>query len=68
MEKAICQLTKEDGSPFAIMARVSKALRKSGVSREQIENYRARAMAAGNYNQLLQESMKVLESYGIDYE
>ena len=50
-------LTKIDGSAFSVMASVSKALRRNGVSKEEIDQYKKESMS-GNYNHLIQTAMK----------
>lgn len=47
------QLTGQDGNAFFILGRVSKALRRAGVSQEEIESFRAEA-TSGDYDHLLQ--------------
>lgn len=47
------QLSGEDGNAMAIMGRVSKALRRAGVSREECDAFREEA-TSGDYDQLLQ--------------
>lgn len=51
------QLTGEDGNAFAIMGAVSKALRRHGVSVEEITAYQQESMS-GDYNNLLQTAMR----------
>ena len=51
------QLAGEDGNAFAILGRVSKALRRGGVSREDITTYQAEA-TAGDYDHLLRTTMR----------
>lgn len=45
-----------DGNAFMIMARVSSALRKAGVSQEEIDEYR-RESKSGNYDHLIQTAL-----------
>ncbi len=47
----------EDGNAFAIIGRVSKALRKAGADKEYIDQYHAEAMS-GDYDNLLCVTMK----------
>lgn len=54
------QLVGEEGNAFTIMGRVAKAMRRAGLSKEQIEEYQAEAMA-GDYNALLATTMKYVE-------
>jgi len=51
------QLTGEDGNAFAIMGAVGKALRRAGVSKEEIDQFNKEAMS-GDYDNLLQTAMK----------
>ena len=50
-------LTGEDGNAFAIMGRVTAALRRAGVDKAEIESYMKEAMG-GNYDHLIRISMK----------
>lgn len=54
------RLTGQDGNAFAILARVSNAMRKAGVTREEISEYRKQA-TSGDYNNLLQVTMQWVE-------
>ena len=47
----------EDGNAFAVMGRVSQALRRGGVSREEIDAYRKES-TSGDYDNLLRTAMK----------
>lgn len=51
------QLVGEDGNAFAIMGAVSKALRRAGVPKEEIDQYRAESMS-GDYDNLLSVAMQ----------
>lgn len=53
-------LTGHDGNAFAILARVSNAMRNAGVPREEISEYRKQA-TSGDYNNLLQVTMQWVE-------
>jgi hypothetical protein len=53
-------LVCEDGNAFAILGKVSKALRNAGVTREEIDTYVDEA-TAGNYDQLLRTTMRWVE-------
>lgn len=55
------QLSGEDGNAFFIMGRVAAALRKAGVSAEQIAEYRRVAMS-GDYDNLLRVTMQWVET------
>lgn len=50
------QLTGQDGNAFAIMAKVSSALRKESISENEIEQYLAESMS-GDYDALLRTAM-----------
>ena len=50
------QLTGNDGNAWAIMGAVSKALRKGGVSAEEIEKY-TNESTSGDYDNLLVTAM-----------
>ena len=51
------QLTGEDGNAFFIMGRVARALRRAGVSTEEISAYYKEATAK-DYNHVLQTTMR----------
>lgn len=51
------QLVGEDGNAVAIMGRVSNAMRKAGVSQEEINAYLDESMA-GDYDNLLRTAVK----------
>ena len=50
------QLTGQDGNAFAIMAKVSGALRKESVPESEVEQYLAESME-GDYDNLLRTAM-----------
>ena len=50
------RLVGEDGNAFAILGRVSKALKRAGVDRSDIDKFMAEAMN-GDYNHLLRTCM-----------
>ena len=54
------KLVGEDGNAFAIIARVSKALRQGGHA-DLVEPYRKEAMA-GDYNNMLRATMEYVEA------
>jgi hypothetical protein len=60
--KVKVKLIGEDGNPFSILGRVSKALKRSG-QREAAEEYLARA-TAGDYDHLLQVTMEYVDEEG----
>ena len=45
-------LVGEDGNAYAILARVSKALKRAGVSKEEVAEFHAEA-TSGDYDHLL---------------
>ena len=45
-------LVGEDGNAYAILGRVSKALKRAGVSKEEVAEFHAEA-TSGDYNHLL---------------
>jgi len=51
------QLTGQDGNAFAIMGAVSTALRKGGVSKEEINEYTSESMS-GDYDNLLATAVR----------
>jgi hypothetical protein len=51
------QLTGNDGNAFAVMGVVSKALRRAGVSKEEITQYQKESMS-GDYDNLLATACK----------
>ena len=50
------QLTGEDGNAFAIMGQCSRAMRKAGCSKEEIDAFMTEAQS-GDYDHLLQTCM-----------
>lgn len=50
-------LVGQDGNAFFIMASVQRALRRAGVSNDEIEEY-VTAATSGNYDQLLATTME----------
>lgn len=51
------QLSGMDGNAFAIMGRVTKALRRAGVSQKELDLYVSQSMAMA-YNELVQTAMR----------
>lgn len=51
------RLTGTDGNAFAIMAKVSGALREEGVPSSEVEDYLAESMS-GDYDALLRTAMR----------
>ena len=53
------QLSGEDGNAFSIMGRVASAMRRGGVTQEEIDAFHEEAMS-GDYDHLLQTAMKTV--------
>jgi len=51
------RLVGEDGNAFAILGRMSKALKKGGATPEQVKEFFDQAQS-GDYNKLLQTCME----------
>lgn len=51
------QLSGEDGNAFAIMGRVSAALRRDGVPQDEVDAFTAQAMSS-DYDALLRTAME----------
>jgi len=51
------ELTDQDGNAFAIMGRVSSALRRNGVPQLEIDEYVKESMS-GDYDNLLRTAVK----------
>lgn len=58
----VVQLVGRDGNAFAILAAVRKALRRAGVSKEEIDQYVEEAMS-GDYDHLLAVTMQTVDVY-----
>ena len=54
------KLVGEDGNAFAIMGRVTKALRRAGADKEYLDKYQKEA-TSGDYDHLLQVTMEYVE-------
>ena len=52
------QLSGHDGNVFAIIGRVRSALRKSGASQEQVDNFTKEVTSAGSYEDALATVMR----------
>jgi len=50
-------LAGQDGNAFAVMAKVSSALRKEGVSEDDVQQYISESMS-GDYDNLIVTAMK----------
>ena len=59
-QKPTVKLVGENGNAFAIMGTVSKALRKNGYLKEDIDKYMKEARS-GDYDNLLRVTMKWVE-------
>lgn len=62
MKKPQCRLTGEDGNAFAIMGRVTKALKDAGQG-DLVKEYQAKA-TSGDYQNLLNVSMEYVDDIG----
>jgi len=56
------ELAGENGNAFAILDKVSKALRKAGTDKEYIDSYLHKVMD-GDYDHLLRITMKYVDVY-----
>lgn len=54
------ELIGKDGNAFMILGLVSKALKRAGVSKAEVDEYMAEAMS-GDYDHLLQTTMRWVE-------
>lgn len=54
------QLVGEDGNAFSIMGHVMREMKYAGLTLEQRQEYQREAMS-GDYNHLLQTTMKYVE-------
>lgn len=54
-------LSGEDGNVFAIMGRVTKAMRRAGISQVEINAY-LKEVASGDYDHALQTTMAYVET------
>jgi hypothetical protein len=54
-------LVGEDGNAFSILGRVSKAMRRAGISQEEIQAFMTEAMS-GDYDHLLQTVIKTVDA------
>lgn len=59
-EKPLVRLVGEDGNAYSIMGRVARALRNSGYTQEEIDQFRKEAMS-GDYDNLLRVALKWTE-------
>lgn len=56
----VVQLSGIDGNAFSIMGTVSKALRRGGVSKDEIDAYMKESMS-GDYDHVIQTAMAWVE-------
>ncbi|KKN88423.1 hypothetical protein LCGC14_0249860 [marine sediment metagenome] len=54
------QLSGENGNAFSIMRRVTKAMRRADVSKEDIDKFQEESMS-GDYDNLMQVCMKTVD-------
>ena len=55
--EVMVQLSGEDGNAFFIIGRIRQALRRAGVSPEEVQKFTDEAMAS-DYNHVLQTAMR----------
>ena len=58
--KPVVKLSETDGNAFAILGRVSAAMKRAGIPKETISAFFAEA-TAGDYDHLLRTAMKYAE-------
>ena len=58
--KPTVKLVGNDGNAFAILGRVSKALRRAGADKEYVDGYVSKA-TSGDYDHLLVVSMEYVD-------
>ncbi len=61
-----CKLTGQDGNAFAVMGRVTQAMRRAGVDTEVVEAY-IKDATSGDYDHLLSASMEALDDNNIEW-
>lgn len=59
------KLIGEDGNAFSILGRVSKAMKREGISAEEIAEFRAEA-ESGDYDNLMTTVVKYVNTDGDD--
>jgi hypothetical protein len=67
LKRAPVKLVGEDGNAWAIMGRVTDALRRAGNEKAIIEKYREQAMS-GDYDNLLAVTLAYVEDVGEEAE
>jgi len=55
--EVMVRLIGEDGNAFTIIGKVAKALKRAGISNDEVAQYRTRAMG-GDYDNLLRVTME----------
>jgi hypothetical protein len=60
-KRPMAALVGEDGNAFAIIRRVTAALRRAGASRSFVESYQKESMS-GDYNHLLATAVSYIEA------
>lgn len=58
--KVNVKLVGEDGNAFAIIGKVSKAMRDAGIPKDEIAAFSTKAYASGSYDELLQLAMNTV--------
>ena len=61
IKKPVVRLINEDGNAFAIIGRVSAALKKAGADKEYIKQCQAEAIS-GDYDNLLRVTMEYVDA------
>lgn len=57
------RLVGEDGNAFAIMGRVSRAMRRAGLSEAEVACYMREAMSSGSYDELLAVTLRTVDCW-----
>jgi len=66
-KKVTVQLVGEDGNAFAILGRVTAAMRKARWTQEEIDEYKKQAMS-GDYDNLLAVTTEYVDEPEDDYD
>jgi hypothetical protein len=56
------RLVGEDGNPFAILGKVKRAMRKAGISADEVSAFMTEA-TSGDYDHLLQTVILTVDAY-----
>ena len=59
-EKPTCKIIGKDGNAFAILGKVTKALKEAGADKDIIKQYQEEA-TSGDYNHLLVTTMRYVK-------